>query len=99
MEVLCRPGAPVRGVLVASAVAVSGGAMTTPHERTLLARCLRLEAEVLRLHGKRRLVTPHDVAVMQELRDRGNVVREIAAEVGFGVATVRRWTTPAGGTR
>jgi hypothetical protein len=72
--------------------------MTTPHERHLLALCLRLEAEVLRLRGKRRLVTPSDAAAMQELRDRGMFLREIAAEVGFGSATVARWTT-AGGTR
>jgi hypothetical protein len=98
VEVLRGPGAPVPRVLVASALAVPGCAMTTPHERALLARCLRLEAEVLRLRGVRRTVTPSDVAAMQDLRDRGMVAPEIAIELGFGVSTVYRWTT-AGGRR
>jgi hypothetical protein len=88
----------LQSVLVAVALDASGCAMTTPHERALLARCLRLEAEVLRLRGVRRTVTPSDVAAMQALRDRGMYAPEIAIELGFGVSTVYRWTT-AGGTR
>ena len=66
--------------------------MTTAREQYLLERCLRLEADKLRLQGVRRLVTAADVEAMQELRDRGLFAREVAAQTGWGLATVNRHT-------
>lgn len=74
--------------------------MSTARERYLLERCLRLEALLLRAApGANRFVTVAEVSTMQEMRDRGMLLSEIAAQMGWSEATVARhtvaqWTPP-----
>jgi len=64
--------------------------------RYLLTRCLRLEAEIVRLRGKmaesyqrgQRYATPEDRARMCELRTQGKSVRTIATQTGWSVSMV-----------
>jgi hypothetical protein len=55
-------------------------------------RCLKAEAALLRYEGRPRTVSAHDIATMQELRDRGLFVAEIAAKTGWSAMTVSRYT-------
>jgi hypothetical protein len=56
----------------------------------LLERCLRLEAEVIRLKKARRGASEHDVAEMRRLRRSGMTIAAIAARCGWARSTVGR---------
>jgi hypothetical protein len=56
----------------------------------LLERCLRLEADVLRLKKARRSATVREVAEMRRLRQSGMTIAAIAARCGWARSTVGR---------